>query len=186
MLLEIKDFGYSGSLSQLNRLLTEWRRNGRTADTAEVTTLLLRDPATGHLVSPIVGAALCVKPRGMLTPAQAVTIDAFKASSTEFATMRALAMRFRALVRGGDVEKLKTWLHDAQYSFIYGIRRFAQTLTLDLAAVRNAVTERWSNGQVEGQVNRLKMLKRARYGRAGVDLLQARMRPFKPAMNHPD
>ncbi len=99
--------------------------------------------------------------------------------------MRALAMRFRSLLRGGDVEKLTAWLHDAQHSTLYGIRCFAQTLTLDLAAVRNAITERWSNGQVEGQINRLKILKRAMYGRVGVDLLRARMMPFEPAINHP-
>ena len=50
----------------------------------------------------------------MLTPTQAVTVNAFKAGSTEFATMRVLAMRFRSLLRGGDVEKLTTWLQDAQ------------------------------------------------------------------------
>jgi transposase len=81
--------------------------------------------------------------------------------------------------------KLTIWWHDAQHSTLYGIRRFAQTLTLDLAAVRNAVTERWSNGQVEGQINRLKMLKRAMYGRAGVDLLRARMMPFRLRIDHP-
>jgi transposase len=99
--------------------------------------------------------------------------------------MRALAMRFRSLLRGGDVESLTIWLHDAQRSTFYGIRRFAQTLTLDLAAVRNAITERWSNGQVEGQINRLKMLKRAMFGRAGVDLLQARMMPLRLQIDHP-
>jgi hypothetical protein len=93
-------------LSQLNRFLTEWRRTGRpTAAAAAATPSQLVDPATGHLVPPIVAAALCVKPRGMLTPTQAVTVDAFKASSTEFAAMRALAMRFRSLLRGGDVEE---------------------------------------------------------------------------------
>ncbi|MGI4748351.1 MAG: transposase [Janthinobacterium lividum] len=120
----------------------------------------------------------------MLTTKQKVTVDAFKASSTDFAAMRDLAMRFRALLRGGDVEKLTIWLRDAQHSTLYGIRRFAQTLTLDLAAVCNAITERWSNGQVEGQINRLKMLKRAMYGRAGVDLLRARLMPFKLETNH--
>ena len=185
LLLEIAALGYLGSVSQLNRLLTEWRRSGRPADTAEVTTSPLRDPTTGHLVSPIVAAALCVRPRGTLTLTQAVTVDAFKASSSDFAAMRALAMRFRSLLRGGDVEKLTTWLQDAQQSTLYGIRRLAQTLTLDLAAVRNAVTERWSNGQVEGQINRLKMLKRAMYGQAGVDLLRARMMPFRLSMDHP-
>jgi transposase len=41
--------------------------------------------------------------------------------------------------------------------------------------VRNAVLERWSNGQTEGQINRLKTLERVMYGRAGVDLLRARL-----------
>jgi len=111
LLLEIKGLGYSGSLSQLNRLLTEWRRTDRPAAAAEATTLPLRDAATGHLVSPIVAAALCVRPRGMLTPIQAVIVDAFKASSAEFAAMRALAMRFRSLLHGSDVEKLNAWLN---------------------------------------------------------------------------
>jgi transposase len=48
----------------------------------------------------------------------------------------------------------------------------------DLEAVRLAATERWSNGLVEGQINRLKTLKRAMYGRAGVELLRARLVPF--------
>lgn len=140
---------------------------------------MLRDPSTGHLISPIVAAALCIKPRGLLTEPQAVKVDAFKATSAEFATMRRLAMRLRGILRGADVQKLDVWLDDADRSGLYGIRRFARTLRRDLAAVRNAITDAWSNGQTEGQINRLKMLKRAMYGRAGVDLLRARMIPFQ-------
>jgi hypothetical protein len=41
------------------------------------------------------------------------------------------------------------------------------------------------NGQAEGQINRLKTLKRAMYGRAGVELLRARMLPFQqPTSSH--
>jgi transposase len=54
------------------------------------------------------------------------------------------------------------------------MQRFARALRYDIAAVRNAVQELWSNGQTEGQINRLKTLKRrTMYGRAGVDLLRA-------------
>jgi len=67
------------------------------------------------------------------------------------------------------------WLTDARTCGIYGMRRFARTLRQDIDAVRNAVLEPWNNGQMEGQINRLKTLKRAMYGRAGVDLLRARM-----------
>jgi transposase len=58
------------------------------------------------------------------------------------------------------------------------MQRFAKTIRQDLEAVRNAMSEPWSNGQTEGQINRLKTLKRAMYGRAGVELLRARMMPL--------
>ena len=58
------------------------------------------------------------------------------------------------------------------------MQRFARALRHDIEAVRNAVLEPWSNGQTEGQINRLKTLKRAMYGRAGVALLRARLMPF--------
>jgi hypothetical protein len=50
----------------------------------------------------------------------------------------------------------------------------------DVHAVRNAITEPWSSGQAEGQINRLKTLKRAVYGRAGIELVRARMLPLEP------
>ena len=52
-------------------------------------------------------------------------------------------------------------------------------LNRDFDAVKNAVEMPWSNGQAEGQINRLKTLKRAMYGRAGLELLRARMLPFR-------
>jgi transposase len=54
----------------------------------------------------------------------------------------------------------------------------APPIRQDLEAVRNAVSEPWSNGQTEAQINKLKTLKRAMYGRAGVELLRARMMPL--------
>jgi transposase len=108
-----------------------------------------------------------------------------KRSSSDFATMRHLAMRFRGILRGRDSGKLDAWLDDARDSGIHCLRQFALKARQDLAAVQSAVTERWSNGQTEGQINRLKTLKRAMYGRAGVDLLRARMVPLRAAHIHP-
>ncbi len=59
------------------------------------------------------------------------------------------------------------------------IVRFARTLNRDFDAVKNAIEMPWNNGQAEGQINRLKTLKRAMYGRAGPELLRARMLPFR-------
>jgi transposase len=70
------------------------------------------------------------------------------------------------------------WLKDAHQSGLYAIQRFACNVRRDIDAVRNAITERWSNGQTEGQINRLKTLKRAMYDRAGPELLRARMLPL--------
>jgi transposase len=130
---------------------------------------------TGRRISPLVAAALCIKPRRQMTARQIVNVDALQAASAEFTTMRHLAMRFRGLLRRGTAEKLDAWLKDARRSGIYGMQRFVRALRHDLEAVRNAVLETWSNGQTEGQINRLKTLKRAMYGRAGVDLLRARL-----------
>jgi transposase len=55
--------------------------------------------------------------------------------------------------------------------------RFVRTLKQDLSAVEAGVSEPWSNGPVEGHINRLKMLKRPMYGRAGIELLRARLLP---------
>ena len=98
--------------------------------------------------------------------------------------MRKLAMRFRGLLRGGTTEKLDTWLDDGRASGIYGMQGSARTIRQDLEAVRNAVLEPWSNGQTEGQINKLKTLKRAMCGRASVDLLRVRMLPLQDDRVH--
>jgi transposase len=105
-------------------------------------------------------------------------VNWLKATAPAFAIMRQLAMRFRGIFRGSDPSKLDGWLDDAHYTGLYGIRRFVRFLRRDVEAVRNAIRETWSNGQTEGQINRLKTLKRSMYGRAGTVLLRARMLPL--------
>jgi transposase len=139
---------------------------------------------TGWLISPIVAASLCIKPRGLLTSEQAAKVDALKSASPDFTAMRRLAMRFRGILRSKDTQKFDVWLNDAQQSGIYAIHRFARTLRRDVDAVRNSLTEGWSNGQTEGQINRLKTLKRAMYGRASTELLRARMLPLHLPIQH--
>ena len=55
------------------------------------------------------------------------------------------------------------------------LQRFAAGLEADLSAVRPAFSSPWSSGQVEGQINRLKYLKRQMYGRAKLDLMRIRV-----------
>jgi len=60
--------------------------------------------------------------------------------------------------------------------------QFAKTLQRDEAEVQPAVAMRWNNGPLEGHVNRLKMIKRQMYGRAGFHLLKARVLPWKSSV----
>ena len=67
---------------------------------------------------------------------------------------------------------LDAWLSDASPSLLAS---FAAGITKAKVAVRAAIVEPWSNGQTEGEINKLKMVKRQMYGRAKVDLLEARL-----------
>jgi len=178
---EIKGLGYTGCFSYLARFLSPWRRQGQPIPSAQTLTCEAPVAAPGAIsrpaMSPLVAAALCIKPRPLLTARQAQEVDALKRFSPVFAEMRRFAMRFRGVLRSGTVKKLDRWIKDARRSGIDAINRFARRLARDIEAVRCAVTTLWSNGRTEGQINRLKTLKRAMYGRAGVDLLRARMLP---------
>jgi hypothetical protein len=88
--------------------------------------------------------------------------------------MRELVLQFRSLLRLGKLAPQRRWMKRARKAGIHALTRFARTLQQDLRAIEAAVTEPWSNGPVEGHINRLKMLKRQMYGRAGVELLRAR------------
>jgi transposase len=70
---------------------------------------------------------------------------------------------------------LDAWLIQAKHSGLAELKSFAQGIHRDYAAVRAAFSSRWSNGQVEGQVNRLKLMKRLMFGRAKFDLLRQRV-----------
>jgi transposase len=85
-----------------------------------------------------------------------------------------LADEFARLIRKQTEQTLAQWLADVAASACPELRAFAAGLEQDLAAVRAALETQWSNGPVEGQVNRLKMLKRQMYGRAGLLLLRKR------------
>lgn len=73
------------------------------------------------------------------------------------------------------VEELTGWLARARRSGVAEFKRFAQGLEREREAIAAAIALPWSNGQVEGQVNRLKVIKRQMYGRANFDLLRLRV-----------
>jgi transposase len=79
------------------------------------------------------------------------------------------------MVRERKSEQLDSWLEQASASPLQELHRFALGLRAEYAAMRAALSEPWSTGQVEGQITRLKSLKRQMYGRAHIDLLRLRV-----------
>ena len=96
------------------------------------------------------------------------------AQHSELAVAIALAQDFAAIVRERQPDRFDSWLDRATASGVAPLRRFATGLRGDYEAVKAGLTLRWSNGPVEGQINRLKMLKRSMFGRAKIDLLSRR------------
>jgi transposase len=86
-----------------------------------------------------------------------------------------LAQAFAQMVRDRQGVQLDAWSAGVKASGIGELNRFAAGLLTDEAAVRAGLTLVWSNGQVEGNVNRLKLIKRQMYGRATFDLLRQRV-----------
>ncbi len=87
----------------------------------------------------------------------------------------ALCQQFLHLLRERRPADLEAWLAEAAACGIVGLKRFAAGVKRDLAAVQAALTLPYSNGQTEGQVTRLKLIKRSMYGRAKLDLLERRV-----------
>jgi transposase len=86
-----------------------------------------------------------------------------------------LTQDFADLVRQGKPDQLDTWLERAAASCLQAFKSFANGLRADYDAVKAGITLPWSTGPVEGQINRLKMLKRQMFGRANIDLLKQRV-----------
>jgi transposase len=92
--------------------------------------------------------------------------------SPEVKQAQELALKFVSIIRERRVDELREWLIKASGSGLAEFRRFARGATADLTAVKAALLYEWSQGQVEGPVHRLKMVKRQMYGRGKLDLLR--------------
>ena len=98
-----------------------------------------------------------------------------RAEWDEFDRAYPLAEEFVKIVRGQGSMSIGLWLVKAFDSGVKELKSFANGLQKDFLAVSEATVSPGSNGQTEGQVNRLKLLKRQMYGRAKFDLLKARV-----------
>jgi transposase len=157
----LKAKGFRGAL----RVVSEWATRRRRADRVSDQQLQKVPPARKI-------ACMMTAARDHLSKADTILVAAIEAGAPMLVKARDLIDRFHGMIRKKTEADLAPWIADAETgllaSFASGIRR-------DHAAVRAAIAEPWSNGQTEGQITKLKLVKRQMYGRGKLDLLQARL-----------
>ena len=177
MFRTLQQIGYQGSYPTLARYLQRLR--------AAQGVVLARKPAKQP--RPVLVAA----PRRVLTPRTAAWLvlrRAEKRSADDHALLAGLrqqapeldqavtlAEEFTGMVRDHAPDRLDPWLQRAGNSAVRQLQGFAKRLKADYNAVRAGMALAWSNGQTEGQANRLKLVKRQMYGHASFDLLRRRV-----------
>jgi len=90
-------------------------------------------------------------------------------------TAYSLAQGFMQMIREHTGQPLDSWLNSVEESHLPELKSFARGIQHDKAAVLAGLTLSWSQGPLEGHVNRLKLIKRSMYGRAKLPLLRARV-----------
>jgi transposase len=175
----IRAQGYPGSASRVRQYVATLRV-GRTGGGTRVSqptrpaeTSTTPPPAPPRRLSARQASWLLVRPTDQRTAAQHTQVERLLQASPDLATVHTLAQDFGTLIRKRQREKLDDWLQRALESGIADIARFARGLQQTYAEVAAALELPWSSGQVEGQINRLKTIKRQMYGRAGFTLLRA-------------
>ena len=184
---EISQKGFSGSLG----LVVRWAVNQRKLLPAENRYSRQQSeavkPVLSRQVSPAPWSAqraswLVILDDDKLDDDQQTARTRMLASDTQMATVDDLARQFVQLVKERRSHDLEQWLTDVAASGIKALKSFANGIRRDLAAVQNALSMNWSNGQTEGQINRLKFIKRQMFGRAKLDLLRKRVL-YQPSWN---
>jgi transposase len=152
--------GFRGCL----RVVTEWATRRRQAD--RVDGALSRAPSARTI------ARLMTIGRDRLSKSETVTVAAIEGGVPLLVEAREIVAAFQAMVRQRSLAALEPWLERARSSLVAS---FANGVLKDKPAVAAAIASPWSNGQTEGQITKLKLVKRQMYGRGKLDLLQARV-----------
>jgi transposase len=163
---ELRDRGFEGGYDIVRRWAIRRRGLDAAAGDRECPLPSWRVPSSRR------AARLLTTPDKTLTRADRQFVDTLTALSSEIRTAAEAVNEFNRILRERDAAAFDLWLATTQAT---ALRGFASGIINDIAAVRVALSQPWSNGPVEGQINRLKMLKRQMYGRAKFDLLRSRV-----------
>jgi transposase len=169
---EIQALGYAHSARTVCRFITQLRRAaeaGMAPETQGSPYTRLQGPSARAVSF----ALVCPAAKRSL---EAQTyIDQLCQVDMGMARAHLLIQAFLTMVRERRGQELEAWMAEAMHSGLDEFARFARGLQEDLSAVIAGLTLEWSNGITEGQIHRLKLLKRQGYGRAGFTLLRQRV-----------
>jgi transposase len=163
---EIVALGYPGKYKNVGRLVTYFRRVA--LEGAE-----LKAPAEGLTVREAVG--LLLRAPAKRSEEQEATIQTLAALQPEIGRTVMLLEWFTGILRNRASEQLAEWMAEAEDCGIAEMKGFVGKLHQDLDAVIAGLTLPWSQGQTEGQVTKLKLLRRQMYGRGNFDLVRKRL-----------
>jgi transposase len=168
---ELRARGYPGGRTIMKERITQLRWKHRASPPSPVV------PAKAVVAKVSIRQVVWyfVRPPEALKEAERDCLDRLCERSEPLRVAYGLVERFGQMVRQRQVEKLPGWLNEARDSEVAELRRLAAGLERDREAVEAGLQLEWSNGPVEGQVQRLKTIKRQMYGRAGFDLLRRRV-----------
>jgi transposase len=169
---EIHAQGYPAGVAQVRRLVMAWR-TPPPAPRIAGSPLPAKEEAISYSVRQT--RWLLTKPQATLSAREADYLTTLQHLCPTVGRAQQLLKTFHSLVAKRAEARLDAWLEQCTHSAIAEFVRFAQSLRRDEAAVRAALCYPWTQGPVEGQINRLKLLKRQMYGRAGFALLRRRM-----------
>jgi len=167
---EICEQGYEGSYPSVYQYLVRVQAGAVTPAGAT-----LAPGAARRRLSPRQAVWLLLRPEDTLDADDCTLLAELQHVCKDAAAAHPLAQDFLALLRERKHDEFDHWVTAAQESGLPELERFALGLRRDAAAVRAALSVEHSNGQTEGQVNRLKVIKRAMYGRGNFDLLRQRV-----------
>jgi transposase len=167
---ELREQGFRGQPLSVWRFLQSWR----SPETADGAGRLRRDRSVPAHPSPraVIWWLLCPKKR---TEAQTAFVARLEERSPTIRLAHELVGEFFALVRKREAEGLAGWMRQAEACGAPELVSFCQGVRRDWEAVVAGLSREWSNGPVEGHINRLKGIKRQMYGRATFALLRARV-----------
>lgn len=187
---DLKELGYAGSAKPVRRWLSHRLTTAAPSSLHQDLCGLPTASATAtiEMPAPLLSARklapLLMQSPEALDASASATISRI-AQDRDVAGVLALARRFAELVRSCGIHRDRapadpsavfgTWLEEAQSCGVPAVETFAIGLQKDEAAIRAALTLPWSSGQAEGQINKLKLIKRQMYGRANFDLLRRRV-----------